>query len=555
MMWFDFTIFLIMGILFFYILLVQTITNLHKVYLLFHFFMLLWPLGQFASYTATEPQYQVFYISLAFIGLAMIGSGWYLFSIFLSGRSYQSSRIKLILLHIPALTAAAGVIINPNHWFIHATAQGGYKDRLYGPIFYYLIAVLGLYAVLSLMELLRALRSGGPARHAQRIRKSLEGVMIFIPLTLCDLFINVIFKEALPSIRGLTSLGILLAGIHFVLAITRYRVFDIKQIAQQDIVNSVNTGILVIDEEGVVLEVNKVLRPYVNLRVGDCIDIGQFLSRYDMEEDLTDFLVAYHSSPPQHAYIEIVLGHHRFKNAAIYASPIFGHRRQVIGRVITFQNVTELREAVDSSKRQNEVLQDRNRALILMQDELFQANQKLEQMAITDSLTGCFNRRYLMQQLEHEVLTNVRYRIPFAIFLFDIDLFKNINDTYGHMVGDEVLRSTADVVKGALRRTDILARYGGEEFTVYLPHTNREQAIMLADRIKSAIAGNQIAIRSGEEAVSVTVSMGVLAVEETENNRIQDPKSYLRELFTKVDVALYKAKDGGRNRIVIAEET
>lgn len=553
-MWFDFSIFLILGILFFCILLFQTITNLHKVYFMFHFFMLLWPLGQFAVHTTSVPQFQLFYVSLSYVGLSMLGSGWYLFSIFISGQSYQLSRKRMILLYLPSLTAVAGVIVNPLQLFIRPIPSGGYEERLYGPLFYYLIAILVVYAVLSMIHLIRGLAANGPSRHKQRIRMSLKGVIIFVTLAASDLIFSVIFKELLPALKGLTSLGIMLAGIYFVVAITRYRVFDIKQIAQQDIVNSVNTGILVIDEQGAVLEVNKVLRPYVNLRVGDYINIGEFLGKYEMEEDMTDFLVAYHSKPPQHAYIEVVLGHQRFKNAAIYASPIVDYRKQVIGRVITFQNVTELRELVDSSRRQNDVLQDRNRALILMQDELFQANQKLEQMAITDSLTGCFNRRYLMQQLEHEVLTNVRYRIPFAIFLFDIDLFKNINDTYGHLVGDEVLRSTADVVKHTLRRTDILARYGGEEFTVYLPHTNHEQALVLAGRITTAIESNKIVTRTGDEAVSVTVSMGMLAIEVEEELRIDDPKAYLRELFTKVDVALYKAKDGGRNRIVIAEE-
>ncbi|MFS0727096.1 diguanylate cyclase [Paenibacillus sp. 1P07SE] len=553
-MWFDFSILLILVILFFCIFLIQTITNLHKVYFMFHFFMLFWPAGQFAASTTSDPQFQVFYISLAYVGLAMLGSGWYLFSVFLSGSSYQVSRKWLILLHVPALSAAAGVMLNPMHLFIRPMPEGGYEERLYGPLLYYLIAVLIGYSVFSLIRLIRSLRSPLPARQKQRIRISLQGVILFAVFASTDLLFSIVFRESLPTLKGFTSLGILLAGIYFVVAITRYRMFDIKEIAQQDIVNSVNTGILVIDEQGTVLEVNKVLRPFVNLRVGDCIDIGKFLSKYQHEQELADFLVAYHSRPPRHAYLEIVLGHPSFRNAAIYASPIIDHRGVVLGRVITFQNVTELRELVESSRRQNDVLQDRNRALILMQDELFQANQKLEHMAITDSLTGCFNRRYLMQQLEHEVLTNVRYRIPFAILLFDIDLFKNINDTYGHLVGDEVLRSTAEVVKGTLRRTDILARYGGEEFTVYLPHTNSEQAQMLAERLKSAIAGNVVVTRTGETPVSVTVSMGMLAVEEVEY-RIDDPKAYLRELFTKVDVALYKAKDNGRNRIVIAEET
>jgi len=188
-----------------------------------------------------------------------------------------------------------------------------------------------------------------------------------------------------------------------------------------------------------------------------------------------------------------------------------------------------------------------------MQAELYAMNQQLERMAITDSLTGCYNRRYLMQQLEHEIMTNIRYNIPFAIFLFDIDLFKSINDVYGHLVGDEVIKNTADTVRRVLRRTDIVARYGGEEFTVYLPHTNRAQALMLAERIREAVSASEISTGKDGQTIRVTISMGVLAVEDSDPSRLDDVKEYLRELFAKADAALYQAKNGGRNRIVAAD--
>ncbi|MGO4371082.1 GGDEF domain-containing protein, partial [Paenibacillus sp. MCAF20] len=188
--------------------------------------------------------------------------------------------------------------------------------------------------------------------------------------------------------------------------------------------------------------------------------------------------------------------------------------------------------------------------LMLMQDELSQANKKLEQMAITDGLTGCYNRRYLLLQLEQEVLMNLKFGISFSIFLFDLDYFKLINDKYGHLVGDEVLCSTVNAVKGALRKTDILARYGGEEFTVYLPHTNREQADLIAELVKEAVESNRVHIGTGEQSISVTISMGVVTIEHFEPSVIEDPKAYLREILAQTDSALYEAKYNGRNRIV-----
>ena len=120
--------------------------------------------------------------------------------------------------------------------------------------------------------------------------------------------------------------------------------------------------------------------------------------------------------------------------------------------------------------RQNEMLQERNHALDRIRQELSEANLKLEELALTDSLTHCYNRRYLTQQLTHEVITNVHYKTPFSLLLLDIDYFKAINDRYGHVIGDEVLYRTAQAVKKSIRETDILTRYGGEEFMIYL-HT------------------------------------------------------------------------------------
>jgi diguanylate cyclase (GGDEF)-like protein len=128
-----------------------------------------------------------------------------------------------------------------------------------------------------------------------------------------------------------------------------------------------------------------------------------------------------------------------------------------------------------------------------------------------------------MLQMEREVMTNARYKIPYALMMFDIDLFKSVNDTYGHLVGDEVIRRTADVVALTLRRTDILARYGGEEFTIYLPHTTRPQAEMLAQRIRKAVEENRIPVQDDHE-ISVTISVGIIAVEE-------HPETEIRKLY------------------------
>ncbi|HUC92818.1 MAG TPA: diguanylate cyclase [Paenibacillus sp.] len=541
-----------MLVLLLYVFLNNTVTLLHKVYLLFHSLLMLWPLCQFAISTVSEPVYQLLFLKASYVGLAMLGLGWMVFTIFLAGKSYYLNRRTLILLSAPTLLMVLGILLNPGNSFV-APLNGGYVRRDYGPLFWVMVVVLLAYVALSFVLILNTLGGRVAPRHKRQMKMAMTGMSILMAFALGDVLVNIVLASILPIIPGLTSAGIVLSTFYFVVAIQRHRVFEIVRIAQSNVVDSMSTGVLVLDEHDVVLEANKVLRNLLDIRAGDRFTIEEFLAPLQTEGSMEPFVHAYRSDPPMPAQIEITLGEDNvFRHVVVHCEPI-AERSRLVGRVLTFQDVSELRLLVEASRFQNAALQERNRALIAMQDELYQVNQKLEYMAITDGLTGCFNRRYLMQQLEHEVMTNVRYNIPFAIFLFDIDLFKSINDTYGHLVGDEVIKSTAEAVKQSLRRTDILARYGGEEFTVYLPHTNREQAFMLAERVKEIVSSNRVATGYDDETVAVTISMGVLTVESGEGARVDNPKIYLRDLFAKADIALYEAKNGGRNRIVAAE--
>jgi len=146
----------------------------------------------------------------------------------------------------------------------------------------------------------------------------------------------------------------------------------------------------------------------------------------------------------------------------------------------------------------------------------------------------------------------VRLRIPYAIYLLDIDFFKSINDRFGHLVGDEVICSTVEAIKNTLRRTDILVRYGGEEFLIYLPHINRIQAEILAERVKCNVESNKVIIENIDHTLSITISIGVLSISDLSAENVENPKAYVNSLFSSVDESLYKAKKEGRNRVISA---
>lgn len=132
--WIDLMLCFILFLLFVYIFASVTITNLHKVYLAFHFFMMIWPYCQFAIRSAQDPIYQLFYVKLAFVDASLLTAGWIFFTILISGQSQFLKRKILMLLFIPAIISSLGVVLNPNGWFV-LPVNGGYVERIYGPIF------------------------------------------------------------------------------------------------------------------------------------------------------------------------------------------------------------------------------------------------------------------------------------------------------------------------------------------------------------------------------------------------------------------------------------
>ncbi|MFC5406917.1 diguanylate cyclase [Cohnella soli] len=544
----DFILFILLFALFVSVIAINRITLTHKVYLAFHFIMMLWPLGLFVTKITDDPIIQQVFINVAYFGMGMLGPGWLIFVYFLTGRAERLKAGRLLVSILPAFACVTAALVNPNSLFM-SPIDGSYLNREYGPLFWVLVLIQFAYFFLALMNMFHALKTVNSMHQRKQLALALIGMFVLTGFGLLDVIVNVLLAQWLPIVPGLLASGILLSDLCFVIAIYRFGMFDILSLAQRDIFGHMTTGIIVVDDSGKVLEVNKGASPFVSISKGETFEMEKFLAPLQVQGEVYEFLYRYTNHPHEKMQMEFSLQENAGRHVSIQISPVLDDRRLILGRIITFHDVTELRKLVMEMNRKNEALHERNLELITIQEELFRVNQKLEQMAITDALTGCFNRRYLMQQLEHEVLLNMRYQIPFSIFLFDIDFFKQINDKFGHLVGDEVIRSTADVVKTKLRRTDILARYGGEEFTVYLPHTNHEQAELLAEKIMLAVGENQVA--AGNELVSITISMGVLT-ELSIDLRFDDPKEYLRDVFSRADTALYEAKNGGRNRVVLA---
>lgn len=180
-------------------------------------------------------------------------------------------------------------------------------------------------------------------------------------------------------------------------------------------------------------------------------------------------------------------------------------------------------------------------------EELAQANQALKDLAERDPLTGILNRRVFNERLAAEIARCLRHGGHVSIALLDVDHFKQINDTYGHLAGDRILRSLGTAVEGAMRQTDTLFRYGGEEFAILMPETGKAGASHAAERIRRAIETHRSGRDDGEALPPITASLGVATHPEHAPNA--------RSLLIAADLALYRAKAAGRNRVAIAGDS
>lgn len=166
---------------------------------------------------------------------------------------------------------------------------------------------------------------------------------------------------------------------------------------------------------------------------------------------------------------------------------------------------------------------------------------RLYRESTRDPLTGLINRRVLMKQLVAEIEMHEDTGRCFTLMMFDLDHFKWVNDSYGHLVGDRVLQNAAHLMAEELRASDIIARYGGEEFLAVLPGRNRLEAIPVAERIRHLFERRPIFVSPGGDAVSITTSIGVTEYESGER---------IEATLNRVDDYLYRAKQAGRNRVV-----
>ncbi|NNL76715.1 MAG: GGDEF domain-containing protein [Desulfobacterales bacterium] len=214
-------------------------------------------------------------------------------------------------------------------------------------------------------------------------------------------------------------------------------------------------------------------------------------------------------------------------------SQILQEANKELGKLnLTYEQlIVELKQAKEKAEKFAQGLKD--------------ANEKLRELALRDGLTGLYNHRYFQELMDNELSRARRYKKPISLVLLDLDHFKKINDTYGHPVGDIVLKEVSKSIKNTIRESDTAARYGGEEFAIVLPETDLKGAAIVAERLRRAVERQRIDAKGIN--VGVTISVGAACYQASAGTKEKS------EIIASADNALYSSKHTGRNKISVVD--
>lgn len=193
-------------------------------------------------------------------------------------------------------------------------------------------------------------------------------------------------------------------------------------------------------------------------------------------------------------------------------------------------------------------------AYLALQVKKVRLYETVKELSIQDGLTGVFVRRHFVERLDEELKRSLKYELPLAVLMLDIDHFKRYNDAHGHLAGDATLKQVATLLRENLRRVDMVARYGGEEFVVVTPETRKIEANEVAERIRSNIARHNFRVYNDQTRVTVSIGVALFPDDIPDSFPKTDVAVLAAELIQRADQALYRAKEEGRNRVVFFKD-
>lgn len=287
------------------------------------------------------------------------------------------------------------------------------------------------------------------------------------------------------------------------------------------IFDSIRDPFIILSRDYTIIRANQAYSDLKGIILNDLIGGRCYAVTRKRDSVCEDCVVAktFSSGDPSAKEKKVVSGSGSHEWLEIYTYPIM-NQEGVVTHVIEYvRNITDRKRAEEASQR---------------------FIKELETLSSEDSLTGLLNRRMIFERVRHEIERVRRYRVELSLIFCDLDNFKEINDTYGHKAGDEVLKTVADILRQSVRTSDVVGRYGGDEFLLILPQTLLKMAQELAERIRITVQETKFEM-PGNKSAGITMSIGVAFYDGTETD--------VDALISRIDTALYVSKRSGKNQV------
>ncbi len=479
--------------------------------------------------------------------ISLIAPCFYLTGYFFSHSEKKFKFFHLIYFIIPILSVIIS-FTNKSHHLMTTNLSFYLNENTYGP--YFIVHALYTYSILGvgLMWFVRYTINnfGLFSRQAQLI--CLGSIIPIINATLMT------FK-IIPSNMFQNSLGFSFAIILYGMCITYYDFLNVVPIAFEKIADYISDGFIVLSKNYLLIHSNKTfIDLFSELNISPkSINFLDYCETFGLAKEQTkeDIHLAVSNNIPV-----VSEKHIHFPNFDKYfiieITPIYSKHKH-LATVLLFKNITTLKKNIIELELTNKELDQANQEIQSHYTKIEELNRRLKGMADTDGLTGIYNRRFFEEYytIEASRITNQNKHLNqtdscknFSVAIIDIDNFKRVNDTYGHLIGDTVLKQTVNIINSIIFTRDVLCRYGGEEFVVMFTNTDKLGAIRASEKIRQKIEENLFDFGNGTYG-HITISIG-LAIFNESYTEGEDIKNVLRV----ADKRLYAAKHSGKNQVV-----
>jgi diguanylate cyclase (GGDEF)-like protein/PAS domain S-box-containing protein len=465
-------------------------------------------------------------LDFTFLGVAPLPALLLAFTLDYTQRSQRLSRRVVGMLALQPALSLLLLWTDPWHGLFFGGQRALTATRIFsgGPWFWFNVVYSYGLILGSLILLIQSLL------RTPRFYRGQATVVLFG--VLAPVLVNVLMFLGLSPFPelDLTPFAFTITGLLFAYGLLGYRLFDLVPVARDRLVEYMHDGLVVLDAQDRVVDLNATAAQLTGGGPATPL-IGRPVT--EVFARWRELLARFHDATEVRA--EVAIQDETLRHLDLTITPLYDRRNRLQGRLIVWRDITARKKAEAELQRANQRLQNQL-------GEIQRLEAQLREQAIRDPLTGLFNRRYLEETLARELSRAQRENQPLSVILLDIDHFKKLNDTFGHLAGDLVLRRLGELLRARTRHEDIACRYGGEEFLLILVNAPSEIAVKRAEQLRTEF--DELSIRREGQLLRATLSLGIAAYPQHGDTA--------ESLLLAADKALYAAKSAGRNCVMMS---